>query len=114
MCETLKCSLFISAMFSFQSLRLSSASRMSSTVGELVNLMAVDSNRYLHVMFHINLIMISPVQAGVALYFLWGILGPSALAGLVAILITVPCNFLIIRASKKFEVFTKQNNISFG
>lgn len=64
-----------------KALMLSNSSRKESTVGEIVNLMAVDAQRFMDLTAYVNMIWSAPLQIGLALYFLWGILGPSVLAG---------------------------------
>lgn len=64
-----------------KALILSNSARKESTVGEIVNLMAVDAQRFMDLTAYINMLWSAPLQIGLALYFLWGILGPSVLAG---------------------------------
>lgn len=63
----------------FKALRITSSSRKESTVGEIVNLMAVDAQRMMDVMTYINLIWSSPFQIALAIYFLWQTLGKKPL-----------------------------------
>ena len=55
----------------FQALVISSAARRSSTVGEIVNLMSVDAQRFMDLITYINMIWSAPLQVVLALYFLW-------------------------------------------
>lgn len=64
-----------------KALRLSNAARKESTVGEIVNLMAVDAQRFMDLTTYINMLWSAPLQIGLALFFLWDLLGPSVLAG---------------------------------
>lgn len=64
-----------------KALRLSNTARKESTVGEIVNLMSVDAQRFMDITPYINAIWSAPLQIGLALYFLWDLLGPSVLAG---------------------------------
>lgn len=70
----------ISAIYR-KALVMSNAARRESTVGEIVNLMAVDAQRFMDLVTYINMLWSAPLQIALALYFLWGILGPSVLAG---------------------------------
>lgn len=70
----------IGAIFK-KSLVLSNSVRKESTVGEIVNLMAVDAQRFMDLTENINIIWSAPLQIGLALYFLWQLLGLSVLAG---------------------------------
>lgn len=51
------------------------------SVGETTNLMQIDSQKFLDLSLYLNMAWISPLQIVLAMYFLWGILGPSSLAG---------------------------------
>lgn len=64
-----------------KALCLSNTARKESTVGEIVNLMAVDAQRFMDLTTYINMLWSAPLQIGLALYFLWDLLGPSVLAG---------------------------------
>lgn len=64
-----------------KALRLSNSARKESTVGEIVNLMSVDAQHFMDVTSYVNTIWSAPLQIALAIYFLWGLLGPSVLAG---------------------------------
>lgn len=46
----------------------------------------------------------APLQIALALYFLWGILGPSVLAGLAVMIILIPVNGLIANRVKTLQI----------
>jgi ATP-binding cassette subfamily C (CFTR/MRP) protein 1 len=77
-------------------------------VGEIVNLMSVDVQRGTEFAQFANLLWSAPLQIGLALYFLWGILGPSALAGLVVMITILPMNALIASKIRKLQVVQMQ------
>jgi ATP-binding cassette subfamily C (CFTR/MRP) protein 1 len=54
---------------------MSNTARKESTVGEIVNLMSVDAQRFTDLTAYLNMIWSAPLQIALALYFLWGILG---------------------------------------
>jgi ABC-type bacteriocin/lantibiotic exporter with double-glycine peptidase domain len=87
-----------------QMLRLSTAARRTSTVGEIVNLMSVDAQRFNDMMTYINMIWSGPVQITISIYFLWVTLGPSILAGLAVMIILIPVNAVIANKVKQFQV----------
>lgn len=64
-----------------KSLSLSNTARKSKTVGEIVNLMAVDTERLKELTMYINMTWTSPLQIALAIYFLWDLLGVAVLAG---------------------------------
>ncbi|CAG7718432.1 unnamed protein product, partial [Allacma fusca] len=87
-----------------KSLLVSSAARKESTMGEIVNLMSVDSQRFNDVMLHLNSIWSAPMQIGLSIYFLWGQLGPSVLAGVIVLILLVPVNLVIANKVKALKV----------
>ena len=54
-----------------------------NAVGETTNLMQIDTQKFLDLSLYLNLVWTSPLQIVLAMYFLWQILGPSSLAGIV-------------------------------
>ena len=70
----------ISAIYR-KSVKLSATGRSQMTVGETTNLMSIDTQKFMDLMLYLNMIWASPLQIALSVYFLWGILGPSALAG---------------------------------
>lgn len=46
----------------------------------------------------------APLQIALALYFLWGILGPSVLAGLAVMIVLIPVNGLIANRVKTLQI----------
>ena len=70
-----------------QSLRLNNSSRKGSTLGEITNLMSVDTQKFVDVASQLNLVWSAPLQMVVALFFLWRTLGPSVLAGVATVLL---------------------------
>lgn len=64
-----------------KALRLSSSAKRDYTLGEIVNLMAVDVQRVMDSVLYFNLVWTAPVQFSIALYLLWLRLGPAVLAG---------------------------------
>ena len=64
-----------------KSVKLSASGRSEMTVGETTNLMSIDTQKFMDLMLYLNMIWASPLQIALAVYNLWQILGPSALAG---------------------------------
>lgn len=58
-----------------QSLTISSGARRDFTMGEIVNLMSVDAQRFTDLMAYINMVWSAPLQITLALFFLWQYLG---------------------------------------
>ncbi|KAJ8721589.1 hypothetical protein PYW07_002364 [Mythimna separata] len=85
-----------------KALSLSNASRKESTVGEIINLMSTDVDRFSDLTF-VNLLWSAPLQISLALYFLWGVLGPSVLAGLAVIIVLMPINGVLASFQEKMQ-----------
>ncbi|XP_011264384.1 multidrug resistance-associated protein 1 isoform X2 [Camponotus floridanus] len=92
-----------------KALRLSNASRKESTLGEIVNLMSVDAQRFMDLTAYINMIWSAPLQIALALYFLWDMLGPAVLAGLAVMIILIPINGLIANKVKTLQIKQMKN-----
>lgn len=80
-----------------KSLVLSNTSRQQSTTGEIVNLMAVDAQRFMEVVTYLHMIWSAPLQIALALYFLYDLLGPSVFAGLAVMLLLIPVNGVLAK-----------------
>ncbi|XP_054162838.1 multidrug resistance-associated protein 1-like [Oppia nitens] len=79
-----------------KSLQLSSTGRKDFTIGEIVNLMAIDTSRIIDFVQIINDTWSSPLQIAIAMYLLWQQLGVASLAGLGAMVLIMPINGYII------------------
>ena len=80
-----------------------------NSVGETVNLMAIDSQRMMDVTSQINTVWTSPMAIILSFYFLWGYLGPSSLAGLVIMVLLIPVNAVISNRMKKYQKENMKN-----
>ncbi|XP_011343424.1 multidrug resistance-associated protein 1 isoform X3 [Ooceraea biroi] len=87
-----------------KALRMSNSARKETTLGEIVNLMSVDAQRFMDLTAYINMIWSAPLQIALALYFLWEILGPAVLAGLAVMIILIPVNGLIANKVKTLQI----------
>ncbi|EDV20619.1 uncharacterized protein TRIADDRAFT_50946 [Trichoplax adhaerens] len=87
-----------------KALSLSNSARKKSTVGEIVNLMSVDAQRFMDMTTYLHTIWSAPLQIALAMYFLWQELGPSVLAGLGVLLLLVPFNAYISMKARNFQV----------
>lgn len=59
-----------------QALVITNAAKRSSTVGEVVNLMSVDAQRFMDLTTFLNMLWSAPLQIMLALYFLWQVCAP--------------------------------------
>jgi len=87
-----------------KALKISSSARKNRTVGEIVNLMAVDAQRFMDLTVYLNTVFSAPLVIIVCLYGLWQLLGPSSMAGLVTIIVLIPINGFVTSFSRRFQV----------
>ncbi|XP_018617362.1 canalicular multispecific organic anion transporter 2 isoform X1 [Scleropages formosus] len=87
-----------------KSLVITNAAKRSSTVGEIVNLMSVDAQRFQDLTTFLNMLWSAPLQIILALYFLWQNLGPSVLAGVAVMVLLIPLNAAIVMKTRAFQV----------
>ncbi|XP_016785005.1 multidrug resistance-associated protein 1 isoform X13 [Pan troglodytes] len=87
-----------------KALVITNSARKSSTVGEIVNLMSVDAQRFMDLATYINMIWSAPLQVILALYLLWLNLGPSVLAGVAVMVLMVPINAVMAMKTKTYQV----------
>lgn len=83
---------------------MSSATRKESTVGETVNLMSADAQRFMDMANFVHQIWSSPLQIILSIVFLWGELGPSVLAGLAVMVLLIPINAFLVNKSRDIQV----------
>ncbi|VDN47728.1 unnamed protein product [Gongylonema pulchrum] len=87
-----------------KTLRLSSSARKGKTVGEIVNLMAIDVERFQTVAPYIQLLWSCPFQITLALIYLFYTLGASAACGVAVMILFLPLNILSSVIIKKWQV----------
>lgn len=92
---------------------ISNDARKESTVGETVNLMSADAQRFNDVTNFIHLLWSCPLQIILSIVFLWLELGPSVLAGLAVMVLMVPLNGVIATKARKFQVSRNLHEINF-
>ncbi|XP_061033006.1 ATP-binding cassette sub-family C member 3 isoform X6 [Eubalaena glacialis] len=87
-----------------KALVITNSVKRESTVGEIVNLMSVDAQRFMDVVPFINLLWSAPLQIILAVYFLWQNLGPSVLAGVALMVLLIPLNGAVAVKMRAFQV----------
>ncbi|XP_014824510.1 PREDICTED: canalicular multispecific organic anion transporter 2 [Poecilia mexicana] len=92
-----------------KSLVITNAAKRSSTVGEIVNLMSVDAQRFMDLTTFLNMLWSAPLQIMLALYFLWQNLGPSVLAGVAVMIMLIPFNAVIAMKTRTYQVEQMQH-----
>ncbi|XP_075279640.1 ATP-binding cassette sub-family C member 2 [Opisthocomus hoazin] len=92
-----------------KALTMSSATRKESTVGETVNLMSADAQRFMDMASFVHQLWSSPLQIILSIVFLWGELGPSVLAGIAVMVLLIPINALLVAKAKTIQVKNMKN-----
>ncbi|XP_034407618.1 canalicular multispecific organic anion transporter 1 isoform X2 [Cyclopterus lumpus] len=87
-----------------KALVVSNDTRKESTVGEIVNLMSADAQRFNDVTNFIHLLWSCPLQIGLSIVFLWFELGPSVLAGLAVMVLLGPINGLLATKARTIQI----------
>ncbi|XP_037664364.1 canalicular multispecific organic anion transporter 2 isoform X2 [Choloepus didactylus] len=87
-----------------KALVITNSVKQESTVGEIVNLMAVDAQRFMDLAPFLNLVWSAPLQIILAIYFLWQNLGPSILAGVALMVLLIPLNGAVAMKMRAFQV----------
>ncbi|XP_014741418.1 PREDICTED: canalicular multispecific organic anion transporter 1 isoform X4 [Sturnus vulgaris] len=85
------------------SLTMSGATRKESTVGETVNLMSADAQRFMDAANFIHQLWSSPLQIILSIVFLWAELGPSVLAGIATMVLLLPINAILVAKAKTIQ-----------
>uniref|UniRef100_A0A7E4VBL5 Multidrug resistance-associated protein 1 n=1 Tax=Panagrellus redivivus TaxID=6233 RepID=A0A7E4VBL5_PANRE len=87
-----------------KTLRLSNEARREKTVGEIVNLMAIDVDRFQQITPQTQQYWSTPMQITIALFLLWQQIGVSVVSGMAVMLLLLPINFLITMQIRKYQV----------
>ncbi|XP_046899863.1 multidrug resistance-associated protein 1 [Hypomesus transpacificus] len=86
-----------------KSLVINSASRRTCTVGEIVNLVSADTQKLMDFVVYFNAVWLAPIEVALCLFFLWQLLGPSALAGIATVILIFPLNGFIAKKRSKLQ-----------
>lgn len=73
-------------------------------MGETVNLMSADAQRFMDTANFVHQLWSSPLQIILSIVFLWRELGPSVLAGIAVIVLLIPINGLLVAKAKTIQV----------
>ncbi|XP_068923158.1 ATP-binding cassette sub-family C member 2 [Petaurus breviceps papuanus] len=92
-----------------KTLTISSNARKQYTIGETVNLMSVDAQRFMDMTNYIHLLWSCPFQIVLSIVFLWMELGPSVLAGLGVMILLIPTNAMLATKSRAIQVENMKN-----
>ena len=86
-----------------QALALSNKARRTKTVGEIVNLMSVDAQRFMDLTNYLHVIWSGPFQIVLSMILLYATLGPSVFAGLAVLILLIPLNAVVSAIRRYFH-----------
>lgn len=75
-----------------KSMLLANSSKKNYTTGEIVNMMAVDAQRFVEFVMFVNYLWSTPFQIIISLWLLWNELGASVIGGLTIMVVLIPVN----------------------
>ena len=84
-------------------LRLSMSSFDNTSVGQVLNILANDFNRFDELGHVLIYIVIAPIQSAIVLYIMWQYIGASCLGGLVILFLFIPFQGLMGRLFNRFR-----------
>ena len=83
--------------------KLTSRARGERSIGQSVNLIQIDTQNIQDVLTYLNLFWATPMAIILSFYSLWGLLGPSCMAGLGVLLLLVPINAFLKNKMKDYN-----------
>ena len=84
---------------------LSSQARRETTVGEMVNIMQINTERFVELCTHLNMLWSAPLQIILCIVMLWSYLGVASMAGLATMITIIPINVYL---SNKQKIYLTQ------
>ena len=73
-------------------------------MGEIVNLMSVDAQRFMDLAAYLHLIWSAPLQIVLSIVFLYIAMGPSVFAGVGVMILMIPINATFASIGRKLQV----------
>uniref|UniRef100_A0A0N4ZYR9 Multidrug resistance-associated protein 1 n=1 Tax=Parastrongyloides trichosuri TaxID=131310 RepID=A0A0N4ZYR9_PARTI len=92
-----------------KTLKLSNTARKDKTAGEIVNLMAIDVDRFQHITPQTHQYISTPFQMILAMIFLYQLMGISVISGIFIMLMLFPINFIFSLIIRDYQ--SKQMNL---
>ncbi|CAJ0583799.1 unnamed protein product, partial [Mesorhabditis spiculigera] len=87
-----------------KTLCLSNSARKEKTLGEIVNLMAIDIDRFQQITPSIHQYWSTPLQIGISLFLLWKQIGVAVISGMLVMVLLLPINFFVTMMVRKWQV----------
>jgi len=93
----------ISAIYR-KSLRISSEAKKDTTVGEIVNLMSVDAQRFFELISYVHVLWSGPMIIGIAIYLIWQQLTFGVISGILVMILITPLSGIIAAKLRNLQV----------
>jgi len=87
-----------------KSLKMSAFAKKESTVGETVNLMSVDVQKFMDLLPYANILWSALLQIGLSTFFIYQELGWPAFVGVAILVISLPLNGYLAGLMRKFQL----------
>ncbi|XP_062549081.1 multidrug resistance-associated protein 1-like isoform X2 [Armigeres subalbatus] len=87
-----------------KALRISSSAKKDTTVGEIVNLMSVDAQRFFEMVSYMHVLWSAPLIIALCVFLLYDYLGVAVFAGLAVMIIMVPVTGVISTKLRDLQV----------
>ena len=78
-----------------QSLKLSTSARKETTIGEMTNLISINTQTFTDLTIYLNILWSAPFQIIVCVFALWKYLGVSCLVGVATMILFIPISLTI-------------------
>ena len=93
----------ISALYK-KSLKISAAAKKDSSMGEVVNLMSVDVQRFMDLLPYVNILWSAILQIGLCTFFIYEELGWPAFVGVAILFLSMPLNGVLATLMRKLTL----------
>lgn len=87
-----------------KALRISSNAKKDTTVGEVVNLMAVDAQRFFELVSYVHILWSGPLIIGIAIWLIWQQLNFGVIAGIVVMILITPLSGIIATKLRDLQI----------
>uniref|UniRef100_A0A182J6S8 ABC-type glutathione-S-conjugate transporter n=1 Tax=Anopheles atroparvus TaxID=41427 RepID=A0A182J6S8_ANOAO len=87
-----------------KAMRISSFAKKDTTVGEIVNLMAVDAQRFFELTSYLHVLWSAPLIIALCIYLLYELLGAAVFAGLGVMVVMIPITGFIATRMRDLQV----------
>ncbi|KAG1674091.1 Multidrug resistance-associated protein 1 [Nymphon striatum] len=84
-------------------LLLSNSARQSYSIGSMVNLLAVDLQKFQDLVLYVPQLWMAPIIIIVGIIQLWGVLGISCLSGIAVIVFFIPYSFIFTKTENVYQ-----------